>query len=457
MHIHIVGIAGNMTAPLAVELQKHGHTVTGSDQEKIYPPISTILDRAGIKLNQNLITKSIDLAIIGSSFKNFNQTKKEYSQIKKLKIPHISATKYIAANFPSGDCTLVAGSYGKTTITSLLAWILTKTNPRLSYLFGGIALNDFPSLRFYESGSSLIEADESINGLDTKAKFLYYPVNNLIITSAEWEHKECYPKEIENFNAFKKLVSRLPKNGLLVINYSGHKTVDLAKFSPARVVFYNKPESGYFIEKYTIVDGQCTLDIRSSSKKYQFHCPLLGIYNFENTLAAVTICLEMGLDPEIINTALKNYPGIFRRMELKSSAGNIRIFDDSAQSASRINAALSSLRLHYPDSKIKVFFEPHASFLQNKLSLEGFPDAFGNANEIVLGEISFSRHLKKPDRVTAADYRQILGQKLNYQPISQNIVEHFQQTLKPGDVLVRLSTGGQNGNDTLQKIINYFH
>jgi UDP-N-acetylmuramate: L-alanyl-gamma-D-glutamyl-meso-diaminopimelate ligase len=209
MHIHIIGIAGSMTAPLAKVLKQQGHEVTGSDQEKIYPPISDILKSGKIPINSIEINKSIDLAIIGSSFTNFDRTKKEYEIVKKLNIPHISATQYISKYLCKNNSILVAGSYGKTTITSLLSWIFIKADRNPSFMFGGSTINHIDSLNITDSNWSIVEADESIHGLDEYAKFLYYPVKHLVLTSADWEHKDCYSSEEKNFQAFKKLVKNI--------------------------------------------------------------------------------------------------------------------------------------------------------------------------------------------------------------------------------------------------------
>ena len=137
MNIHIVGIAGSMTAPLAIALKKQGHHVTGSDQQRIYPPFSTQLKNAKIPINKTSINKKIDLAIIGSSYLAFSHTKEEFLEIKAQKIPYLSATKYISQFLIKQNSILVAGSYGKTTISAALCYLFTKAKFNPSYMFGG--------------------------------------------------------------------------------------------------------------------------------------------------------------------------------------------------------------------------------------------------------------------------------------------------------------------------------
>ncbi|MEI8067844.1 MAG: Mur ligase family protein [Candidatus Shapirobacteria bacterium] len=423
MKIHIIGIAGTMTAALAVALKKEGHQITGSDQDKIYPPISTTLNSAKIKINNTNINKNIDLAIIGSSYNSFEKTRTEFEQIKKLKIKYISATEYIAKYVSKNNPILVAGSYGKTTITSLLVWIFKKANLNPSYMFGGQSLNKFDSLDITKSDWSIIEADESINGLDTQAKFLYYPAKYLILTSAQWEHKDSYKSESENFNAFKKLVSNLPKNGLLVINKLGFKTQELSKLTKARIVTYE-----------TQTDGN---------------------YDYENKLAAITLCQELGINKKIIDKAVATFKGVKRRLELVADSNNILFFDDFAQSAPRIKSTIEALKLKYPKRKIKVFYLPHASFLQYKDSLIGLKDAFNGAVEIVLGQIKFNKDISKEDRVSASDFKKEIGSKLIYLPTEQDIIKHYQQSLVGNDILIYMSSGGLSSQKTFKKIIKY--
>ena len=421
MHIHIIGIAGTMTASLAKALQKQGHFVTGSDQEKIYPPVSNILESAKITINNTPIAQNIDLAIVGSSYKAFARTREEFEQIKKLKIPFISATEYIAKYIGKTNSILVAGSYGKTTITSLLVWIFKKANLNPSYMFGGQAINNFDSLEINSSDWSIIEADESINGLDTQAKFLYYPVKYLVLTSANWEHKDSYQSESDNFEAFKNLVKKLPENGLLLINSTDINAKKLSQYSKAKVLTYTPPP---------------------------------GPYNLGNILAATTLSLELKINPQIIQEAVASFQGIKRRLELIKQKNNIRFFDDFAQSAPRITSAISSIKQSFPGHQIKIFFEPNASFLQNKKSLMGFSEAFSESCEVVLGKIKYNRNADKKNRVTASDFQKEIGPKLIYLPLETDIIKHYQQSLKQNDILIHMSSGGLSGLKTFNKIIN---
>ena len=426
----MLAIVGSMTTPLAIELKKQGHSITGSDQEKTYPPFSTLLTKNNISVNQTKINKSINLCIIGGAYKNMIQCVKEFKQIKKLKIPYISATKYIAKNIVKKESILVAGSSGKTTITSLLTWIFKKAQIHPSCMFGGQSLNKMPSLKITNSNWSILEACESINGLDTQAKFLYYPTKYVILTSVNWEHKESYKTDRDNLNAFKKLIKKIPKDGLLVYNPSQTKIKPLLKFCKAPTIPYNP--------------------------KFQFKSNLLGQYNTENVSATATLCFHLGINIKTIKQAISSYKGIKRRLELIAKTKNILFFDDFAQSPPRIKSSINAIKPKYPNKLIKVFFEPYASSLQNRKTVSQLQQTFENCQEIILSKIFFNKNSDKQTRVTAKYYKNTIGQKLQYIPLYSNIYTHYIKTLSSNDILIHMSSGGLTGIQTFNKIIKHF-
>ncbi len=454
MHIHILGIAGTMTASLAVALKKEGNIVTGSDQKKIYPPVSTLLEKAKININSTKISKKIDLAIIGSSFSSFQKTKEEFEQIKKLKIKYVSASVFIAQNLIKENSILIAGTYGKTTISSLISWIFDQSNLNPNYMFGGEAINRFPATNISSSDWSIIEADESIHGLDTKAKFLYYPVKYLLLTSADWEHKDSYKTEIENFNAFKELVTNLPKDGILFINSNGFHTKELSLYSKAKIITYNSPTSNYYIKQIKIKKDYSILFCKTPRGIIQIKTKLIGNFNFENILAAITIADTFNLKITNIKKAILNFKGIKRRIEQISNKNNILIFDDFAQSANRVKSTLEAIHSHFPKKNIKVLYQPHASFIQYKESLKDFKNAFSETSQVVLAQLNYQKNIDKNRRSTVKDFKDIIGDKLIYLPTDKEIIKFYKKSLKKNDILINMSSGGFYGNKMIKSIIN---
>ena len=456
MHIHILGIAGAMTSQLAVELHRQGNFVSGSDQSKIFPPVSTILKKENIMVNTVEITKDIDLAIIGSSYNLFENTQKEFQQIKKNKIPYISATEYISQHIAKDNSIIIAGSFGKTTITSLTAWILSHSSLKPSYMFGGTPKNKFSPLKINNSHWSVLEGDESIHGLDKSAKFLYYPVKYLLITNADWEHKDSYANENLNFNAFKKLVFKVPSDGFLIVNQQKPSATKLVQYTKSKVVTYNSQNSDYFIEKIINHNGYTSLIIHTPNGILKLDTTLIGQFNYENILASVAICDSLGISHHIIAKSIFSYKGVKRRLELIASVKNRLFFDDFAQSEDRISSAINSLKLHFPNKPIKVLYQPHASFSQYKSSLCHLKDAFAKADEVVLSQLKFSQNIDKKNRNTAKDFRDCLGSKLIYLPLRKQILEYYKSSLMPNDILIYMSSGGLEGTRIFKSIIKSF-
>lgn len=456
MHIHILGIAGAMTSQLAVKLHHQGNFISGSDQIKIFPPVSTLLKKNHIPINTVEITPSINLAIIGSSYDLFENTLQEFKQIKKLKIPYISATQYISQNIAKTDSIIIAGSFGKTTITSLIAWILSHSNKNPSYMFGGTPKNKFDSLKFTSSNWSVLEGDESIHGLDKQAKFLYYPAKYVLITSADWEHKDSYSSQVLNFHAFKKFVTKIPSNGFLIINQQKASSVKLSQYYQGKTISYNSPTADYFLEKIIQHSDFTGLIIHTPTGLLKVNTTLIGQFNFENILAAVCLCDSLGISQSLISKSIFSYRGIKRRLELVASHQNRLFFDDFAQSDDRIFSAINALKHHFPNKKIKVLYQPHASFSQYKSSLCHLKKAFSQANEIVLTQLKFNPKIDKKNRNTAKDFRQCLGSKLIYLPLRKQILEYYKDSLMPNDILIYMSSGGLEGNHLFQSIIRLF-
>lgn len=428
--IHILAISGQgMTTPIAIFLKKNNFDITGSDQQKIYPPASYQLKNAKIKINQTQINKKIDLAIIGSGFNKFKNTQLEFEKIKQLKIPYISATSFVAKHIIKKQSIIIAGSYGKTTTTGLLTWILIKANKNPSYLIGGKNINTIPSINIADSDWSVVEGDESINGLDTKAKFLYYPTKYVIITSTFWEHKESYSSQEDNLSAFRSLIKNIPIDGVLVFNQNDPGLVKISKICQGKIIPF-------------------------SNKKFQ--TPLIGEHNQMNIAAAYTMAKILGIEEKIILNAIKTYRGIKRRIELIGSYKEITFIDDFAQSPPRIKSSLEAIAKAFPKRRIKVYLEPHASFILNTELIKQLKSALNQADLVVLSQIPYKKINSSDQRIGFKHFKEAIGDKISYIPLNHQLESFFQDNLKRGDILLHMSSGGQQGLKSFRNIVSFF-
>jgi UDP-N-acetylmuramate: L-alanyl-gamma-D-glutamyl-meso-diaminopimelate ligase len=428
-HIHILGIAGTMTTPLALELIKLGIKVTGSDQDKIYPPVSTILSDANIPINITPITSNIDLVIVGGSYNKFKQTQAEFSQVVAQKIKYISASSFLGLLMEAKNPIIVTGTFGKTTISSALSWALLKLGANPTYFFGGFPVNHFPSLQQNLTDYSVIEAGEDINGLDKGPKFDYYPLKHLLITSADWEHRESYATQEQNFTAFSNLVKRLTPDSTFVYNPASKSAKQLAASFPNAIPY----------------DLSLSPVIQTS---------LIGQANLENLIGATTMLVNLGFPKAKVIEALSTFEGIRRRLEVVYSGPGLVIIDDFAQSDQRVLAALNAVKGQYPNYKIITFFEPHATSLLYKSSVQLLAKSLEVSDSIILGPLTYSSSISKIERATPEYYRQLLGAKLTYLPDYEAIIQTLSQPFKEKTVIVHFSSGGQIGLNSLSQIVN---
>lgn len=237
----------------------------------------------------------------------------------------------------------------------------------------------------------------------------------------------------------------------------GIKQKKLSLYSKAKIITYNSPKSDYFIEKNDIHHDLTNILIHTPKGPLPIQTTLIGQFNFENILAAVSLADHLGINFRIIQKAVFSYRGVKRRLELIDNLHNILFFEDFAQSANRIKSTIDALKTHFPDKLIKVFFQPHASFTQYKTNLIGLRKAFYKADEVVLGPIRFNPKIDKKSRTTAKDFKKEIGSKLIYIPIEKEITTYYIHQLSSNDILVHMSSGGLSGNKIIKSIIKHFH
>jgi UDP-N-acetylmuramate: L-alanyl-gamma-D-glutamyl-meso-diaminopimelate ligase len=228
----------------------------------------------------------------------------------------------------------------------------------------------------------------------------------------------------------------------------------LSKFSTAKTLSYNGQTSNYKIID-TKISEISEIAIRTPKGDRIFYTNLLGRFNFENILAAVALCSEIGIDIKIIQGAVASFKGIRRRLQKIKTNNNIVFYDDFAQSPERIKSAIDAVKLHHPNQKIFVYLEPHATFILNKSGLVGLKDALTGCTEIILSKIPFSQKISASDRATAKHYSDEIGDNLIYIPQNKDLYQYFCQKLQPMDILIHFSSGGAEGLKTFRKIINY--
>jgi UDP-N-acetylmuramate: L-alanyl-gamma-D-glutamyl-meso-diaminopimelate ligase len=451
-------------ATLAALLKSRGYAVQGSDQN-VYPPMSDFLVEQGIPAFTGYaadnIADDIDLVVVGNAISRGNA---ELESVLARKIRYCSLPEAVRDHFLWASRSIVlAGTHGKTTTTSLTAWLLTSGGLDPSLLVGGIALN------FGEHGSSyrvghgrdfVIEGDEYDSAFfDKTAKFLKYLPDVAVIGNIEFDHADIYADLDAVLLAFRRLVNLVPKNGLLLLgadNPHARALVGLA-VSPVET-FGLADDATWRAEQIEHRDGLTRFVVRRRNEVFgRFESPLLGEHNVRNALSAIGVGAHLGLPADVLAQGLSSFRGIKRRLETVGVADDVTVLDDFAHHPTAVHETLSALRLGYPGRRIWVVFEPRSASSCRRVFQDDFARAFGQADQVILAAV-FRSSLPEAERLDAVQLVDDLrgrGQQARHVPEIDAIVDTIVREHRGGDVVVLMSNGGFGGiHGKLLKALN---
>ncbi len=367
MHIHILGICGTFMGGIAALARHAGHTVTGSDQN-VYPPMSTQLQALGIELQTGYQPEHLqphpDLVIIGNALSRGNPAV-EY--VLNEQLTYCSGPRWLGEQFLSQRQVLaVSGTHGKTTTTAMLAWILEANGLDPGFLIGGVAGN-FPVSARAGTGPFVIEADEYDTAFfDKRAKFVHYRPNIVILNNLEFDHADIYPDLTAIQTQFHHLLRTVPGNGVLVINAEDEalaQVVDQGCWTP-RVGFGLKGSAADWEAQLLKPDGSHLSILHDSQPVAELSWSMTGTHNALNALAACAAAHAAGVKPADAVTALRDFRGVKRRMELLGERGGVYVYDDFAHHPTAIRMTLEGLRRHIGNARLLVALEPRSNTMQ---------------------------------------------------------------------------------------------
>ncbi len=386
-HIHIIGICGVATSALAIAFHKKGWKVTGSDKG-FFPPVSTELEKAGVPFYagwhpEKMLESLPDIVMIGGSGKSSVNPEMLLAQEKN--IPLLSYPEVIEKYFLRKNSLVCAGTWGKTTTTMLLSYILEEAGMDPTYMFGGISLAQNEAAKLTDGEWNVLEGDEYTGSqTDNIAKFFHYHPTHLLLTSVSWDHADVYPTEADYFNAFKKLVSEIPEKGLIVActDNEGVKKI----VGERKVVGYGKTNGvDYLYSDETHTQTGLTFTITHQGASYQIVSPMLGRYNIENITAAFAMAHSIDIAPDKIISAIKKFKGIKRRLE-KRYEKDTTVLDCLAPTAEKAASSLASLREVY-EKKIIAVYEPNIGGRQHA-SAHMYDNAFKDADLVIIPRLT---------------------------------------------------------------------
>ncbi len=386
---HFIGIAGMGMSAVAILLKEQGWQVTGSDSEA-YPPATTQLAEHEIPFNTTYkaenIPKDADVIIIGKNAK-VTRENPEVAAAYESGIRIASFPELLGEIVRDRTSVVVAGSYGKSTTSSLLAWFLSQSGVDAGW-FIGAAPHAMEPGHLGTHKTFVLEGDEyPTSHEDSRPKFVHFRAHDALITAASHDHVNIYKTQEDFLKPFRELVSGLPENGILMLCTDEPHAATLAKHTKARVVTYGivDPLTDWHATNISVGETT-TFDLVHKQKKVvTLETNLVGEHNVQNIVGAAGLLIEKKLlSPEQIATTLNEFKGLARRLDKKTYLSRVPAYEGFGSSREKLQAAIQAMKQMYPDERLIVVFEPHTFSWRNKSMLHWFDTAFTGASIVLL-------------------------------------------------------------------------
>ena len=365
-HIHILGICGTFMGSLALLARQLGHRVSGCDAN-VYPPMSSQLERAGIRLQHGYLPGHLrpapDLVLVGNALSRGNPAL-EY--LLDADLPYTSGPQWLAERVLARRQVLaVAGTHGKTTTSSLLAWLLEQAGLSPGFLIGGIPRNFGVSARLGDSKLFVVEADEYDSAFfDKRSKFVHYRPRTLCLNNLEFDHADIFPDLEAIKRQFHHLLRTVPAAGVVIHRAADAALEDVLQRGcwSRRVSFAIDREADWSVADMEDDGSRFTLQVQGQRLplRWQQH----GRHNLENALAAAATAHQAGLPLAQLGAGLAGFQGVARRMELLAEVDGVSVYDDFAHHPTAIAATLAGLRAREQTAAIRVLLEPRSNTMR---------------------------------------------------------------------------------------------
>ena len=451
-------------ASVAGLLRSAGHRVTGSD-ENVYPPMSDQLREQGIEYAEGYRAENLqlgpsgsapDVVIVGNAISRGNP---ELEATLTSRLHYTSAAAVVKEEFlRSRHPIAIAGTHGKTTTTSITAWVLEAAGLNPSFLIGGIAENFGSSFRLTDSPWFVIEADEYDTAyFDKGPKMWHYLPHIAVVNNVEFDHADIYRDEEAYRLAFARFINLIPENGKLIAGWESPILRELAPAALCPAESFGYPieaglepmwraenvQFGETVTRFTVMHGK--------ERWGDVETPLPGAFNVRNCLAAIAVADEVGADRDGVMEGLRTFRSVRRRMEVRGEAAGVTVIDDFAHHPTAVRETLQAARQRYSDRKLIAVFEPRSYTAQRREFQERYAEVLQGADHVVMAGLS------RPERYsheTGMDPEEVIGQlrsqavDAHHIPDVDEIVRHLTRELEGGEVVVIMSNGGFGGIHT---------
>ncbi len=457
-NIHLIAACGVGMASLAGMLKEKGFRVTGSDAN-VYPPMSTQLSSLGIGLFSPYAAENIpadaDLVIVGNAVSRDNP---EAQEAVRRGLPVLSFPQAVVEYFfPGKESIVVAGTHGKTTATSLLAWSLFVLGADPSFLVGGVPKNFPVSYRVGGGRHFVIEGDEYDTAyFDKGPKFLHYRPRIALLTSIEFDHADIYRDLSHLKESFRKLVRILPPDGLLIASADYPAVIEVAGEAACPVCFYvvgsdtavPTGNRSWRIRLEEETEGYSRFRMHGADGEYKFRLRLPGRHNAGNAAAAALALFELGYPAGRVADAYSRFEGVRRRQEVVGEYGGILLIDDFAHHPTAIRETIRAIRARYAGRPVTAVFEPRSNTSRRNVFQREFAEALSGADSVILAGVFGAERIPAGERLdpdgVVASVREA-GRIAEYIGDVDRIVAHLSRTSRTGDVILIMSNGGFGG------------
>lgn len=449
--VHIIGICGTAMGSLAVMLRELGLEVRGSDA-MAYPPMSDWLRERGVEImlgyEESNLDWGPDLVIVG------NVVRSSYGDAQGMRardLPHLSLPEALRHFFMDQTRNLViTGTHGKTTTTSMLAWMFLYADEDPSFMVGGITGNTGTNYRLGDGEVFIIEGDEYDTAyFDKVPKFWHYAPHRATINNVEFDHADIYPDITAIEDVFETFAAMLPAQGSLWVNGDDARAMAVSEASAAPRHTFGLGE-GNDLRARDITYGEVTRAevVLWGQSLGVFELPTLGEFNLRNMLGALALALDEGLEVEACREAMRQFVPAKKRQELIGEAGGVTIFDDFAHHPTAVRATVEAMRQRYPDRRIWAIFEAKSNTSRRKVFQGDYPPALASADEVILSRPWKQDSLPEEQLLDIEQLRDdiaALGPTTRLMPDVDEIVEFVAARVRPGDVVLGLSGSAFGG------------
>jgi UDP-N-acetylmuramate: L-alanyl-gamma-D-glutamyl-meso-diaminopimelate ligase len=389
MRIHFTGIAGAGMAAAALMMREAGHTITGSDED-VFPPMSTYVEGLGFPVRWRFdaanLAPDLDLLVLGASAKLGGEANVEVQAARARGVRVTTFPELVGEVTAARTNTVVAGSFGKSTCTALMAHVLRTSGVDAGWMIGAISPSLPDTGHWGTAPQMILEGDEYIvSGTDRRSKFVLYHPRDVLLTSLVHDHVNVFPTFADYEKPFAELLRLIPANGLLVARESGPIRAIEAETS-ARIVWYDTaPCDGWYAQDVTYGETSCFTLVGPGGRNVALATTLLGEHNIENIVGVGAYLLERGLVAEDqLASAVESFAGIRRRLDRLTRTSAVPVIEGFGSSYEKARSAIEAMLLHYPTRPLTVVFEPHTFSWRNRDALSWYDTVFEGVARVLV-------------------------------------------------------------------------